>query len=86
MNKNLIKVKDLNHLNQLIEDEKYHFFVNGLRISIFINHVEQGRTTYSIVNWLEDTEQFLTQEELFDKELSDIGYALNHGALYNYGD
>jgi hypothetical protein len=81
------KVTDLTHLNKLIEEEKHEFFIalnGGIRSdkAIFFGD-EEG--TYFIINYIDDSEQTLTKDELFNKDLTNIGYALSVGSLYSFG-
>ncbi len=81
------KITSIERLNELIEDEKHEFFISlngGLRSdkAIFFGD-EEG--TYYIINYIDDSEQTLTKEELFNTDLTNIGHAINSGALYSFG-
>lgn len=82
-----IMVKSLDHLNELIENEQNSFFIllNGgfhSNKDIFFGDADNS---YFVINEIDDSEQTLSKEELFDNNLTHIGQALKVGALYSYG-
>ena len=84
---NYIMVKSIDHLNNLIENEQNSFFILlncGFTSSKDIFFGDEP-DTYFVINEIDDTEETLTREQLFDKNCTNIGEALKSGALYNYG-
>ena len=66
---------------------------DGLECSITLNggitsskHIwySDRRKVFNIVNFIDSTDQELSERELFDNNLTNIGEALNLGALYKY--
>ena len=87
MTNSYVKVKDLAHLNKIIERGEHEFFILlnfGAVSAKFINYGEQ-EGTYLIINEIDDSEQTLTTDQLFDRNYTNVGYALDNGALYSYG-
>jgi len=90
MKRNDIKVKSLEHLKQLLdangEDplDCYILLNGGFSSSKTLSY--DGDKTFFILNEIDDTEQELTEEELFDRNHTNIGYAIENGAffVYNY--
>ena len=54
---------------------------HNLRSSKHIRY-DKDATRFEILNHIDDTEQVLTEEELMNKDLTNIGYAITKGALY----
>ncbi len=82
MNNEYTKIKDIKHLKQLAyEEEGVECFISlgGLRSSKRIWYEDN---TFEIVNEIDDSEQTLKEEELWTD--SNIGEALDKGALYKY--
>ncbi|MBI5327006.1 MAG: hypothetical protein HZB80_01760 [Deltaproteobacteria bacterium] len=86
-----IKVNDVNHLRELSKSEDPDFFIvllsGGLisrkRIAIIKDEKEP---TYDVYNFIDDSEQTITEKELFDSSVTNIGEALNKGALFFEGE
>ena len=81
------KVKDIEHLNSLIGAGKTEYFIAlnfGLRSSKDISFAASGEHRYRVYNHIDDTEQILTEEQLFNEGETNIGKAINCGALYAY--
>lgn len=77
-----IKVKDVAHLRQLIETKSKHFFIQlnfGLRSSKFIS---SDGDRFCIFNEIDGSEDVLTEEELMDEGLTNVGKAMKYGALF----
>jgi len=80
------QVKSLDDLKQRISDGEHDFYIQlnfGLRSSKYIDMSEDGKTFY-VTNEIDGTEQELTEQQLMDRTYTNIGYALQHGALYAY--
>jgi len=43
---------------------------------------EEGAKRFFIINFIDDTEQVLTEAQLMDKSYTNIGYAMTKGALF----
>ena len=79
-------MKSLEHLKEILSErdgETREFFIllnGGLRSSKLMSL--DGENTFYIVNEIDDTEQELSEAQLFDRAYTNVGYALNNGALY----
>lgn len=79
------QIKDLKHLNEILTEDPQDFFINlngNIRSSKSISKSPEG--LYNIINEIDWSEDTLTQEELFDENITFIGKALNLGQLYLY--
>lgn len=79
-------IKSLEELDNILTDESQDFFIalNGRsRSSKSIFKNEDG--SYNILNEIDDSEQSLTKEQLFDTSLTNIGDAIIKNAFYKYG-
>lgn len=80
-----IKVKDLNHLKNILSErdgETREFFILlnfGLRSHKLISW--DGDSTFYVLNEIDGTEQELTEAQLMDRTYTNVGHALNRGAL-----
>ena len=79
-------IKSLEELDNILTDESQDFFIalNGrARSSKSIFKNEDG--SYNILNEIDDSEQTLTKEQLFDTSLTNIGDAIIKNSFYKYG-
>ena len=79
------KIKTVKALKKAIENEENDFFlvVGGFaRSSKTIFLTEDNK--FDITNEIDDSEQTLTEDELFDETLTNIGKAMKLGAFYKY--
>ena len=79
-------MKQINSVEELIEEinsGNHDFFIGGglLRSS---KYIEYNNDNFYIYNEVDDTEQTLTSKELFDKDCTNIGFAINQGCFYSY--
>jgi len=79
-------MKQINSVKELIEEinsGNHDFFIGGglLRSS---KYIEYNNDNFYIYNEVDDTEQTLTSKELFDKDCTNIGFAINQGCFYSY--
>ena len=79
-------MKQINSVEELIEEinlGNHDFFIGGglLRSS---KYIEYNNNNFYIYNEVDDTEQTLTSKELFDKDCTNIGFAINQGCFYSY--
>ena len=79
-------MKQINSVKELIEEinsGNHDFFIGGglLRSS---KYIEYNNNNFYIYNEIDDTEQTLTSKELFDKDCTNIGFAINQGCFYSY--
>ena len=83
------QVKSLQHLKEILSDrdgDTREFFIllnGGLRSSKLMSW--DGENTFYIVNEIDDTEQELSEAQLMDRTYTNIGYALEKGALFLEG-
>jgi hypothetical protein len=45
---------------------------------------EEGENQFLIINYIDDSEQELTEEQLMDTSYTNIGLAMTKGALFKY--
>lgn len=80
------QVKSVNQLKTILADgETKDFFIMlnfGLRSSKAISF--DGDNTFYVLNEIDGTEQELTEQELMDSDITNIGKAINNGAFYLY--
>ena len=85
--KNFIQVKNLQDLKRLIgEKNKHDFFIMlnyGLRSSKFIDY-DYDTGMFYVMNEIDGSEQTLSEKEIMDEDFTNIGKALDYGALYAY--
>ena len=80
------KVKNIEHLKQILNDrdgETHEFYIQlnfGLRSSKLMSY--DGESVFYVLNLIDDTEQELSEEQLFDDSLTNIGKAIKQGAFY----
>ena len=79
-------MKQINSIEDLIAEIQlgnHDFFIGGglLRSS---KYIEYNNNNFYIYNEVDDTEQTLTSKELFDKDCTNIGFAINQGCFYSY--
>lgn len=82
----MTKVTSIKQLREMVENDYFDYFVAlnyGLRSSKTICMNDDGER-FDIVNEIDGTEQTLSEEELMDRDLTNIGYAIQNGALYCY--
>lgn len=78
----IIKVKDVAHLRELVASGKHRFFIQlnlWLRSSKFITG---NGDKFCIFNEVDGSEDVLTEEELMDEDLTNVGKAMKYGALF----
>jgi hypothetical protein len=78
-----MQVRDLAHFLELLHSGQSEFYIllnGGLKSSKRISLLPDE--TFYILNYIDDTEQELTQKELFDSSRTNIGAALMCGAFY----
>lgn len=80
------KPKKIENINQLKESAKkgcecFIILYKNLRSSKYIQYDEEENTFY-VLNYVDDTEQTLTEQQLMDREYTNIGYAMTKGALF----
>lgn len=78
-----VKVKNLDHLKEILSrDESQDFVIsNGfLRSSKLMSY--DGVNTFWVLNYIDDSEQQLTEEQLFDFDYTNIGQAITNGCLF----
>lgn len=83
------KINSLEELKEVLSEEGetvegFILLKGGIRSSKSMCKI--GDDQYSIINEVDDTEDILTLEELNDKSIINIGYAITNGAFYIYGE
>lgn len=78
------QVKSTDQLKTILADgETKDFFILlnfGLRSSKAISY--DGSSTFYVLNEIDGTEQELTEQELMNSDITNIGKAINNGAFY----
>lgn len=78
------QVKSTDQLKTILADgETKDFFIllnYGLRSSKAISY--DGSSTFYVLNEIDGTEQELTEQELMNSDITNIGKAINNGAFY----
>lgn len=79
-------MKQINSVEELIDEinsGSHNFFIGAglLRSS---KYIEYNDNNFYIYNEVDDTEQTLTSKELFDRDYTNIGFAINQGCFYSY--
>lgn len=79
------KIKSVEHLKEILSDgDGRDFFIQlnfGARSSKFISW-DSGENIFYVLNYIDDSEQELTEEMLMDRDYTNIGYAIQMGAFY----
>lgn len=79
-------MKQINSLQELIDtiqSGNHDFFIGG-GLCKSSKYIEYDDDTFYIINEIDDTEQTLTTKELFNKDYTNIGTAINNGTFYAY--
>lgn len=77
-------ITSLDHLKRLSSDTVLECFIllNGSLKSSKTIEYNTDEGLFYIWNLIDDTEQIIDDIELFDKQITNIGYALRNNALY----
>lgn len=83
------KINNLEELKEVLSEEGevvegFILLKGNLRSSKSICNIGNG--LYSIINEIDDSEQFLSFEELNDESKTHIGLAVTNGMFYLYGE
>lgn len=83
------KINSIEELKQALEIEGvvvegFILLKGNLRSSKSMCNIGNGQ--YSIINEIDDSEQFLSFEELNDESKTHIGLAVANGSFYLYGE
>lgn len=79
-------IKNIEELKKLSSDEPLNCFIAlnfGFRSSKVVQYYKEDDTFY-IINEIDNSEDELSSEQLFDERYTNIGEALNKKALYAY--
>lgn len=82
------KIENIDELKALCNDEQAHdcyISIAGIiRSSKSVFMYEDG--TFSVINEIDDSEDFFTEDELLNPEISLIGKAIQNGQFHSYYD
>lgn len=82
------KIENIEQLKTLCNDEQSHdcyISISGIiRSSKSIFMYKDG--TFSVINEIDDSEEFFTEDELLNPDISIIGKAIQNGQFYSYYD
>lgn len=78
-------VNSIDQLKKLaVDGADFYIALNGgLRSSKSITYVPENNT-FEIINEIDFYFDMLTEEQLFDRNFTNIGYALENNALFDY--
>ena len=79
----MIKIKSLQQLKRESKNGAEYFILLrfNLRSTKWIEWDAQNKV-FNVINFIDGSEQTLTEKQLMDQEWSDIGHAINCGWLY----
>lgn len=78
-------INSIEKLDEILLEEPQDFFIalnSGAKSSKSIFKTSDG--FYNILNEIDDSEQQLTKEELFNSDLTHVGEAINKNVFYKY--
>lgn len=81
---NYRKINNLDELKQACMDHYASFVLQlnfGLRSSKDIEYNSE-KDSFSVYNYIDDSEQVLTPEEIMDNKITNIGKGISYGAFY----
>lgn len=81
----MTKVESVAHLREMVQAGHHDYFIAlnfGMRSSKTVDVDEDGK--FYIVNEIDDTEDVLTEEDLMDERMTNVGKAIILGAFYSY--
>lgn len=77
------KIKSLRELKKLARNTEIECAII-LNYGVFsrksISYLSKSKK-FSVQNWIDDTSQVLTEKQIMDKRITNIGYAISKGAL-----
>ena len=77
------QITSLEDLIETINSGNHDFFIGG-GLCRSSKYIEYDDDIFYIINEIDDTEQTLTSKELFNKDYTNIGVAINNGNFYAY--
>lgn len=81
----MTKIKDLKHLRDMLRKGEHDYFIalaGGLCRSS--KSIYSAGRKFSVLNEIDGTEETLTDKEIMDEKITNIGTALRRGAFYAY--
>jgi len=88
-----IKVRDLKHFKDILSEERYEEDPAEFRMAMnggvySRKEIMLSDGIYLVTNCIDDSEQDLTEEQLFDEDYTLIGSAIKKGCLFfvDYGE
>ena len=78
------KITSIKELREQIDkgNHRYYIAMGFIRSSKYITRSEFNKDDFFIMNESDATEQLLTESQIFDREYTNIGYAMERGAFY----
>ena len=79
-----IKIQNLEHFNSTLTEEPQDYFI------LINSHIRSSKSIfkdgdkYNILNEVDGSEDLLTEEELFDTDITHVGSCLTSGNLFKY--
>ena len=81
-----MKVESIQQLKQLAIEGKHEYYIQlnfGLKSSKYIVY-DKYNWLFNITNEIDDTYEELTESQLSDQRITNIGDAINKGAFFTY--
>lgn len=78
------KINNIDELKQACYDHSASFVMQlnfGLRSSKDIEY-NPGNKKFSVLNYIDDSEQTLSEDEIMDDNITNIGKAIRHGSFF----
>jgi hypothetical protein len=76
------KVNNLDHLRELIQQGKHHFFIGLTSILRSSKYIELAGDQFVVFNEIDGSEDTFTDEEMMDERYTNIGKAISLGRFY----
>jgi hypothetical protein len=76
------KVNNLDHLRELIQQGKHHFFIGLTSILRSSKYIELSGDQFVVFNEIDGSEDTFTDEEMMDERYTNIGKAISLGRFY----
>ena len=79
----MTQINSIEELIDALNKGQHDFFIsNGILKSS--KYIEYDDDNFYIVNEIDDSEQTLNEEELFNRDYTNIGFAIENGQFYMY--
>lgn len=77
------RIESVNELREEVAKKNHDFFIQlGYAKSSKKIYLEKDKSSFRIHNLIDGTKQVLTAEQIMDRNLTNIGYAISKGAFW----